>query len=468
MADTGGGGDDRDAALAAVLGATGADAGDALDALDAAGGSVDGAVAALLGTMHGGPGVSGEAGHGVEGGAGDAAGAGDRQAPSPPLLDDAPIYIRAPALVAVGAWRLAWTVVGVSFSLLGSIVWPFLSAAGLAEWADPAAAAAEAAPRFIAEYADAYPDVARPEWLEMTFERATATAARQMKFLFVYLHTPSHEDTDSFVTEVLADPGVLAELSGDNFVPWGCDTSSVDGSRLVRALRRQKKPTVAIMLTLDSRAVLVGMSDARGGVEGLRAVMASAVADHSAELVAARHDASERDFARTLREEQDAALAASLRDDQEKAERRQREEAERRAEEERVAREEAEAQAALEAEKAAIAAEEAAVAAREAEVARRQEEKQGKLGDEPAPGTPGVAMVAVRFPDGGRRQRRFMAKDTVQRVYDFCDAEGMPFGKYTLVCSYPKKELGEDSLMLTLEDAGLSPKAMLMVRQDDE
>ena len=117
------------------------------------------------------------------------------------------------------------------------MVWPLLGAAGLTEYVDPAAAAAEAAPAFIADYEASYEDVARPEWLSMTFERATAHAARELKFLVAYLHAPAHGDTDAFCREALSDGEVLAQLAGGDFVAWGADVSSPDGARLARALR---------------------------------------------------------------------------------------------------------------------------------------------------------------------------------------------------------------------------------------
>ena len=236
------------------------------------------------------------------------------------------------------------------------MVWPLLGAAGLTEYVDPAAAAAEAAPAFIADYEASYEDVARPEWLSMTFERATAHAARELKFLVAYLHAPAHGDTDAFCREALSDGEVLAQLAGGDFVAWGADVSSPDGARLARALRVGRRPVVAIMLTLDSRATLVGMADAQGGAQGLCAALVAAVEEYSAELVVARADAAEMQVSRRLREEQDDALAASLRADQE-----------REAQEAARLVEEAEARRAAEEEEAAAAAAEVAEAAREAE-----------------------------------------------------------------------------------------------------
>lgn len=357
--------------------------------------------------------------------------------------------------------QAADTVASASSLSPTAVVWPLLGAAGLTEYVDPAAAAAEAAPAFIADYEASYEDVARPEWLSMTFERATAHAARELKFLVAYLHAPAHGDTDAFCREALSDGEVLAQLAGGDFVAWGADVSSPDGARLARALRVGRRPVVAIMLTLDSRATLVGMADAQGGAQGLCAALVAAVEEYSAELVVARADAAEMQVSRRLREEQDDALAASLRADQE-----------REAQEAARLVEEAEARRAAEEEEAAAAAAEVAEAAREAEreatITSRNERARASLGEEPAAGTPGTAMVAVRWPDGGRRQRRFLAKEPVQRVYDWAAAEGMPFDRFTLMSSFPKKELGEDALSATLEETGLAPQAMLMVRQEDE
>ena len=117
----------------------------------------------------------------------------------------------------------------------------------------------------------------------------------------------------------------------------------------------------------------------------------------------------------TLREEQDAAFRESL-----EADARRAEEVERAAAE--AARAEAE-RAAAEAKERAAAERAAAEAAERRRLAgsRRAEREAAARREEPAADAPGVCKVAVKFPNGGREERRFLEGDTVGGVYDFVD-----------------------------------------------
>ena len=80
-----------------------------------------------------------------------------------------------------------------------------------------------------------------------------------------------------------------------------------------------------------------------------------------------------------------------------------------------------------------------------------------------------MCKVAVKFPNGGREERRFLEGDTVGGVYDFVDTlECAGEGPYSLVSSFPRRVFDRvEDERLTLSDAGLSPQAMLMYRLDD-
>jgi FAS-associated factor 2 len=50
-----------------------------------------------------------------------------------------------------------------------------------------------------------------------------------------------------------------------------------------------------------------------------------------------------------------------------------------------------------------------------------------------------VCTVAVRLPDGSRKERRFLAADTVCDVFDFVDTlESSGDDNYSLVSNYPR------------------------------
>jgi FAS-associated factor 2 len=180
-------------------------------------------------------------------------------------------------------------------------------------------------------------------------------------------------------------------------------------------------------------------------------------------VAAARSVRTEQDFARRLREEQDAAFTASLEADA----------AREAAAAEAAAAAQVAAAAAAAAEAAEAAAEAAAAAAEEerlGNIARRREEQAAALREkeEPDAGTPGVCKVAVRLPDGSRKERRFLSADTVRDIYNFVDTlEGLG-ENYSLVSNFPRRVFSRvQDGATTLADGGLHPQAMLMYREDD-
>lgn len=101
-----------------------------------------------------------------------------------------------------------------------------------------------------------------------------------------------------------------------------------------------------------------------------------------------------------------------------------------------------------------------------AEAGRRaaaREAKRARVPAEPAAGEKGVAELVIRFPDGKRVRRRFRESDTLAGVADFVEAsaEGGEEAEYDFVTPFPRKVLRDRSV--SLAEAGLVPKAVLVV-----
>lgn len=90
------------------------------------------------------------------------------------------------------------------------------------------------------------------------------------------------------------------------------------------------------------------------------------------------------------------------------------------------------------------------------------------MGEEPASDAAGeeVCRIAVRWPQGGKAQRSFLATDTLERVFDWVDVEGLVDPEATrLVQTRPKRRAytyPEDKAF-TLAEAGLSGQMLLLV-----
>ncbi|CAL5360295.1 unnamed protein product [Camellia sinensis] len=167
-------------------------------------------------------------------------------------------------------------------------------------------------------------------------------------------------------------------------------------------------------------------------------------------LVAARLDAEERRTNVRLREEQDAAYRVALEADQ--ARERQRKE-----EQERLAREAAEAERKQKEEEEARERAAHEAAEKEAALARMREEKALSLAAEPE-------RVLVRFPTGERKGKRFQSTATIQSLYDYVDLLGcLEVESYSLVSNFPRVVHGPEKLFMSLKEAGLHPRASLLV-----
>ena len=154
----------------------------------------------------------------------------------------------------------------------------------------------------------------------------------------------------------------------------------------------------------------------------------------------------EREQETLLRQQQDAEYQEALLADQE----RERQQAEAAAEEERRRVEEEER-----------------VAAEERKAQAVIDNAREKLRDPPAAGG---AMIRFVLPSGQKLNRRFYADDTIGACKAFvrlhCHENEVEMGAIGLSTNFPKKSYNDDH-DLTLEDAGLTPQAVLMVQDLD-
>ena len=101
---------------------------------------------------------------------------------------------------------------------------------------DPVTSAIAFKAKFRAEHGAQMPD-----FLETSHKEALRSAQNQLKFLFVYLHSPTHADAHTFCRDVLTDPGVLAALN-QNFVCWGGDVRKTDAFQLAAGVAASTFP----------------------------------------------------------------------------------------------------------------------------------------------------------------------------------------------------------------------------------
>merc|ERR1712223_1909191 len=160
-------------------------------------------------------------------------------------------------------------------------------------------------------------------------------AKKDLQFLLVYLHCPSHQDTNEFCERVICSPELTNFASEQNVIFWACSVDSGEGYRVSEALHESTYPFLAVIVLRQNRMMIVGrLEGAPPNPVIIAERLSNVVRDNEAFIVAARADRAERHMNQTIREEQDAALQDALRQDQEKERKKKELEEQKKREEE--------------------------------------------------------------------------------------------------------------------------------------
>ncbi|VDM33167.1 unnamed protein product [Hydatigera taeniaeformis] len=274
-----------------------------------------------------------------------------------------------------------------------------------------------------------------PPFYNGTYGEALREAKQSLRFLVIYLHAESHEDTDAFCRYTLLDPILLDFLNNtEQLLFWACSVSSPEGYRVSQILRENTYPFIGVV-GLSSNPVYSQTSFGSptrmallGRIEGLNSAatliqhLTNIMNDHQGILVAERVERAERELSLRLRQEQDEAFAASLARDRAKAA-------------ERAAHAEAEAR---------LAKETAETQRREELLTRarvcRQRHWAASLPAEPSAFVPTeVVRLSVKLPSGRRMQRLFSVKDSVKLLYYFIISQEDAPKHFVVESNYPKR-----------------------------
>lgn len=157
--------------------------------------------------------------------------------------------------------------------------------------AEPPDAATQAAD-FIAAFTVQYGDT-HPAWLATSWRDAATAAHADFKFLFVYLHSPEHENTDAYVRNVLCNPETV-EYVNSHFVSWGGNVQLPDAFNLAGRLNVSTYPCVALLAFSGSRTKLVAAAQGNVRPQQLLTALRRAVDEQEVMLTAERLEQEER------------------------------------------------------------------------------------------------------------------------------------------------------------------------------
>ncbi|TGZ57594.1 hypothetical protein CRM22_009913 [Opisthorchis felineus] len=307
----------------------------------------------------------------------------------------------------------------------------------------------------------AFPSTSRPDFppfYEGSYAQALQEAKRSLRFLVVYLHGDSHEDTRTFCEKTLLDSDVIRFLDNrEQIVFWGCNIKSPEGYRVSRTLREHTYPFIGV-IGLTSLTVpefghfansTIGMA-LLGRIEGavqpidLIQQLTSIFEEHQGATIAARLDRREREAAARIREEQDLAYKQSLERDRAKL----------------AAREEEQRNAALE------AAEQARLRRRQDALKRARANRRTRwrvcLPPEPEQNSPSTVQLSVKLPNGRRVHRTFRVNDSVKILYYFILSHDDAPENFEIQANFPKRLLPcqpeqESDLEDYIDEEGESP-----------
>ncbi|KAJ3188256.1 FAS-associated factor 2 [Gaertneriomyces sp. JEL0708] len=302
--------------------------------------------------------------------------------------------------------------------------------------------------RFIREFERTY-SVTHPDFFQGSYEQALQKTKTELRYMLVYLHSNQQDATPDFCSGVLGSQELVIFLAEREIMVWAADVHTSHGYQTGVTLGATRFPFLALVAP---NGVTVPI-DVDGSTSSDRVIASiiDIIDRIDPELASARADRRERELARSIREQQDAAYQASLAADREKARRVREEQA--RAERERQIAER-------------IAAE------RERKIERRKQRRREIIASmEPEPDQKSssgpLASVLVRLPNGGRAVRRFKHDDPLQKVYDFVETQDLtPFDDtidIVLVNTYPRKLLTD--LRMSCKEAGLVPNGSLVVEE---
>jgi hypothetical protein len=115
-------------------------------------------------------------------------------------------------------------------------------------WGDPSSSGQQQAAEFRREFESSYGGV-HPDFFAGDFKGAWGAAHAQYRFLALYLHSASHQDTPDFCRDVLCKPEVASYIS-EHFVFWAGDVSQPDAYRLSSRMGVPGYPFLAVVLCL--------------------------------------------------------------------------------------------------------------------------------------------------------------------------------------------------------------------------
>uniref|UniRef100_A0A452VEF0 FAS-associated factor 1 n=1 Tax=Ursus maritimus TaxID=29073 RepID=A0A452VEF0_URSMA len=285
--------------------------------------------------------------------------------------------------------------------------------------------------QFTAEFSSRYGDC-HPVFfigsLEAAFQEAFYVKARDRKLLAIYLHHDESVLTNVFCSQMLCAESIVSYLS-QNFITWAWDlTKDANrarfltmcnrhfGSVVAQTIRTQKTdqfPLFLIIMGKRSSNEVLNVIQGNTTVDELMMRLMAAMEIFTAQQQEDIKDEDEREARENVKREQDEAYRLSLEADRAKAIRLSLEQA------------------------------------------LPPEPKEENA--EP------VSKLRIRTPSGEFLERRFLASNKLQIVFDFVASKGFPWDEFKLLSTFPRRDVTQLDPNKSLLEVKLFPQETLFL-----
>lgn len=287
--------------------------------------------------------------------------------------------------------------------------------------------------QYINNFRESYGTV-HPAFFRGTLDQALERGKQELRFVLVYLHSPTERDIDAFCSTVLATPTFKDFIDNENLLFWSCCVNYPDGYRASQILRPNSYPHFSLYGIKQHRMVKLRVVEGPTKLIKLVKSIKSALDDNVYSFISARLEREERSMSTIIRAQQDAAFEESLKVDQEK-ERKRKEEADKKANEERAKKEKEDCEL-----------------RRKEKILEMKSTLLEKIPSEPH--SADSIRIMFKLPNGSRLDRRFLKSSPVKYLYYYVFCHEPHLINFKLRTNFPTRDIAgcSPSPEIDLED----------------
>ncbi|CAM8912662.1 unnamed protein product [Rhodiola kirilowii] len=279
-----------------------------------------------------------------------------------------------------------------------------------------------------------------PFFYTCSFEDGMKLARDELKFMFMYLHSPLHPFVHSFCRETLCCEVVVQFLDA-NFVSWGGVAEWGEGVHMCSTLKPNSFPFCALIApSADNSISVLQQIEGPVSADELVEILTRTIEEQGSAFGRPMPENAEKmSNDREHRKHQDAALLASLKTDKDK---------------DHVSRSNSPLQAEASSKLGHDRKQKSTV---KSQFETESDTTASIKEDE-------ITKILIRFPDGNKREQSFKSTDKIEQLYWFIDSLALPgLGNYQLVSGVPRRVYGVEEMEMSLENADLHPRASLFL-----